>query len=162
MLLALAAALQPWAPVLGLPPPGKTERVARAEDAAKMRTGRALFERRCQRCHGDDGTGGPVRDRIPEIPNFTSGRWQASHTDGQLQVSILDGGTRMPSFRGVISEEQLDALVAQLRSFGPAGAGAGAGSASGGDFDNRFRKLDEELKELQRQFWELSRAPQKR
>jgi hypothetical protein len=74
--------------------------------------------------------------------------------------SILEGsGTRMPAFRGVIGEEQLDALVAQLRAFGP--AGVGAGSASAGDYDSRMRKLDEELKELQRQFWELSRAPQK-
>jgi mono/diheme cytochrome c family protein len=167
MLLALAAALQPWAPVLGLPPEGKPKQVVRAQDAAqpaKLRTGRALFENRCRRCHGDDGTGSPVRDRIPEIPNFTSGRWQASHSDGQLQASILEGsGTRMPSFRGVIREEQLDALVAQLRAFGPAGAGAGAGagSTSRGDFDSRMRKLDEELKELQRQFRELSRAPQK-
>jgi hypothetical protein len=101
-----------------------------------------------------------VRDRISQIPNFTSGRWQASHSDLQLQVSILDGaGTQMPSFRGLISAEQADELVAQVRAFGP--AGAGAGSASAGDFDSRFRKLEEELKELQRQFRELSRPPKK-
>jgi mono/diheme cytochrome c family protein len=159
---------------MGQPLPGKSGPVVRADDAApprrtappapepaKLRTARAVFERRCQRCHGDDGTGSPVRDRLPEIPNFASGRWQANHSDAQLQVSILDGGTRMPGFRGLISEEQVDALVAQLRSFGPAGAATGTGGASAGDFDNRMRKLDEELKELQRQFRELSRAPRK-
>jgi mono/diheme cytochrome c family protein len=125
-----------------------------------MRAARALFERRCQRCHGDDGKGSSVRDQSPEVPNFTRGRWQASHSDAQLQASILDGaGSQMPAFRGVISEEQADDLVARVRAFGPAGPGAGRASAD--DFDSRMRKLDEELKELQRQFRELSRPLQK-
>src|SRR5262249_43356972 len=62
---------------------------------------RELFQQRCVKCHATDGTGSRVRERLPEVPDFTDGSWQARRTDDRLLASILDGkGEGMPPFRG--------------------------------------------------------------
>src|SRR5208283_2792450 len=81
---------------------------------------RALFQKRCVKCHGADGTGNEARDRMAEIPDFTDASWQARRSDAQLLASILNGkGDDMPPVRGKISEEQARGLVAYLRTFAP-------------------------------------------
>jgi hypothetical protein len=76
-----------------------------------------LFNRYCIRCHGVDGRG--IWD-IPDVPNFTNARWQASHTDGQLARSILEGrGSVMPPWRGVVSLEEAWALARYVRTLAP-------------------------------------------
>jgi mono/diheme cytochrome c family protein/uncharacterized membrane protein len=79
-----------------------------------------LFRQRCVKCHGEDGTGSPERDNLPEIPNFTNAAWQAKRTDAQLTASILDGkGKEMPPHREKVSVEQVRGLVAHVRAFAP-------------------------------------------
>jgi mono/diheme cytochrome c family protein len=80
---------------------------------------RELFRRRCDKCHGADGTGSRGRDRLPEIPDFTDASWQARRSDEQLLESILDGKDEMPAWRGKISAEQARSLVACVRAFVP-------------------------------------------
>jgi hypothetical protein len=76
-----------------------------------------LFNRYCVRCHGVDGRG--VWD-IPDVPNFTNPRWQASRTDGQLARIIIEGrGAVMPPFRGAITLEESWGLARYLRTFVP-------------------------------------------
>jgi mono/diheme cytochrome c family protein len=76
-----------------------------------------LYNRYCIRCHGVDGRG--VWD-IPDVPNFTNTRWQASRTDGQLARIILEGrGAVMPPWRGTLSLEEAWALARYLRTFMP-------------------------------------------
>ena len=77
----------------------------------------ALYNRYCIRCHGIDGRG--VWD-IPDVPNFTSPRWQASRSDGQLARIIIEGrGAVMPPFRGTLSLEEACAVGRYLRTFVP-------------------------------------------
>jgi mono/diheme cytochrome c family protein len=77
----------------------------------------ALYNRYCIRCHGIDGRG--VWD-IPDVPNFTSPRWQASRSDGQLARIIIEGrGAVMPPFRGALSLEGACAMGRYLRTFVP-------------------------------------------
>jgi hypothetical protein len=77
----------------------------------------SLFNRYCIRCHGVDGRG--VWD-IPDVPNFTNARWQASRTDGQLVRSIQEGrGSVMPPWRGAISLEESWALARYVRTLLP-------------------------------------------
>jgi Cytochrome C oxidase, cbb3-type, subunit III len=77
----------------------------------------SLFNRYCIRCHGIDGRG--VWD-IPDVPNFTSARWQATRTDGQLARAILEGrGAVMPPWRGTLSLEEAWAMARYLRTFVP-------------------------------------------
>jgi uncharacterized membrane protein len=72
------------------------------------------------KCHGADGTGSQVRDRLPETPDFTDASWQGRRSDAQLLASILDGkGKEMPPARGKLSEEQARSLVAYIRAFAP-------------------------------------------
>jgi hypothetical protein len=76
-----------------------------------------LYNRYCIRCHGVDGRG--VWD-IPDVPNFTNARWQASRTDGQLARIIIEGrGAVMPPFRGAITLDESWALARYLRTFVP-------------------------------------------
>jgi hypothetical protein len=76
-----------------------------------------LYNRYCIRCHGVDGRG--VWD-IPDVPDLTNARWQATRTDGQLTRSILEGrGAVMPPFRGTLTLEESWAMARHLRSFIP-------------------------------------------
>jgi hypothetical protein len=76
-----------------------------------------LFNRYCIRCHGIDGRG--AWD-IPGVPNFTTAEWQASRSDHQIALIILEGrGAVMPPFRGTLSLEEAWAMARYLRTFAP-------------------------------------------
>lgn len=76
-----------------------------------------LYNRYCIRCHGVDGRG--VWD-IPDVPDFTNARWQASRSDGQLARATLEGrGAVMPPFRGTMTLEEAWAVARYLRTFIP-------------------------------------------
>ena len=76
-----------------------------------------LYNRYCIRCHGVDGRG--VWD-IPDVPDFTNARWQASRSDGQIVRAILEGrGAVMPPFRGTLTLEEAWAMSHYLRTFVP-------------------------------------------
>ena len=106
------------------PQPATSEPPAPTTGGAAVRE---LFQRRCVKCHGADGTGKPARDRLPEIPDFTKRSWQARRSDAQLVATILDGKDEMPSWRGKISQEQARSLVAYVRAFTPATEKSGEG-----------------------------------
>jgi mono/diheme cytochrome c family protein len=122
----------------------------------RKQAARALYERRCQSCHEEDGTGSLLRARVPQTPDFTNDRWQAMRSDPELIVSILEGkGARMPGFRSRLSEEQAQTIVElAIRSFAPHRELRGAARA--GDFGRQFHQLEQELANLQRQFRDLS------
>jgi hypothetical protein len=76
-----------------------------------------LYSRYCIRCHGVDGRG--IWD-IPNVPDFTNPRWQASRSDGQLTRAILEGrGACMPPFRGTLTLEEGWAMARYLRTYIP-------------------------------------------
>jgi mono/diheme cytochrome c family protein len=131
--------------------------------ATGTRAGRELFGRHCVRCHGPDGTGSLARGPEPEIPDFTDSSWQGRRGQAQLLVSILDGkGAGMPPWRGKISEDQARELVAHVRSLAPTADKPGPekqkGPTSSGDFEERFRRLEQEMDELKRQYREVSKG----
>jgi mono/diheme cytochrome c family protein len=87
-----------------------------------------LFRKRCVKCHGSDGTGKEVRDRVAEIPDFTKAPWQRQRTDAQLVASIIEGkGDDMPSARGKISRADARSLVTYVRSFAATARKSGPG-----------------------------------
>ena len=76
-----------------------------------------LYNRYCIRCHGVDGRG--IWD-IPDVPDFTNARWQASRTDAQLARMTIEGrGAVMPPFRGTLTVEEAFAMARYLRTFVP-------------------------------------------
>jgi mono/diheme cytochrome c family protein len=154
--LAAAAVLLTagWGACAGL----AREAGAAAEDAPDAGE---LYKSNCASCHGRDGGGNGLRKRGANIPDFTSRDWRRGRTDAQLTASILDGkGSAMPAFDGRLSRQEARALVAHLRAFAPGAAPAAAPAAGAADppddFDARFRQLEVELEDLQRQFKEAS------
>jgi mono/diheme cytochrome c family protein len=80
----------------------------------------SLYRKYCQQCHGENGKGTDARKMFPEIPDFTSEKWQKRRSDAELVISILDGkGTSMPQFADKFNRERGKALVAFVRSFAP-------------------------------------------
>ena len=77
----------------------------------------SLYNLYCRRCHGVDGRG--VWD-IPDVPDLTNARWQATRTDAQFARAIVEGrGAVMPAFRGTLTLEESWAMARYLRSFIP-------------------------------------------
>lgn len=97
--------------------PGGTWYWVRSPEEEK-RVVASLYTRYCLRCHGNDGRG--VWD-MPDVPDFTNARWQASRSDAQLARIILEGrGAVMPPFRGTLTLEESWAMARYLHTFGSA------------------------------------------
>ena len=73
-----------------------------------------LFKGKCSMCHGVDGKGFPAL----KTPDFTDPKVQASVTDKQIAETVKKGkkGTAMPAFADQLSDEQINSLVAYIRS----------------------------------------------
>ncbi|MEM7478045.1 MAG: c-type cytochrome [Planctomycetota bacterium] len=73
-----------------------------------------LFLDRCVRCHQSDGSGSP---QVPGIPDFNDPQWQSNRAQADLVRSITDGrGNTMPSFRSVLTQQQIFALAGYVKS----------------------------------------------
>jgi mono/diheme cytochrome c family protein len=123
-----------------------------------------VFRQHCARCHGDDFTGAAWRDDGRRIPDFTSGAWQASRSDGQLLASIREGkGLRMPAFAGQLNDEQVRDLLLVIRRAGPARPAAAMISAPAHDaaFTRRYAALCAELEALRKEYRELQDEAEK-
>ncbi|MFO0664861.1 MAG: cytochrome c [Polyangiaceae bacterium] len=81
--------------------------------------GAALFSTNCARCHGATGGGGlPSSEGSPAPRNFRDRAFQTARTDDELRHTIVRGkGASMPPFGAMFTDEQLQALVRQIRSF---------------------------------------------
>ena len=87
--------------------------------------GRALYGSVCARCHGADGKGGAAQAAAVKPRDFTDATFQHARTDAQIRDAIVKGraGGAMPPFGTTFTDEELDGLIQQVRSFGhPQGA----------------------------------------
>jgi len=113
-----------WGVFIGLLALGVTSDVGAEQGAASA--GKAVYERRCMGCHGQDGDGkGPAADRLDPRPrDFTSGIYKIRTTstripsDRDLFTVISNGmpGTSMPAW-SVLPEKDRWNLVAYVKSF---------------------------------------------
>lgn len=80
--------------------------------------GAAIFKQNCQMCHGPDGKGFAAL----KTPDFTDKKWQASMTDKQIFDTIKNGkpNTMMMSFSSKLNDDDIKAVVKQIRAFGGA------------------------------------------
>ena len=129
------------------------------ETAARIRIGAVIFRQYCIICHGPDGTGNIMREKMPVVPNFTDAAWQRQHSDAQLSISIMDGkGTLMPANRGRLTPEQVRDIVPYIRAFGPA-APAGQGPLPESEFSTAFRQLERQWNELEAELQKAKSSP---
>ena len=152
----------PDEPKVELPPPKPQTKPptgpSAEERAAQLRVATVIYREYCVNCHGRDGKGLELKVAMPDIPNFTNANWQSSRTNPQLSVSILEGkGKLMPPFRDRVKDDQVSALVAYLRAFGPERP-APVETPTSGEFEDRFRRLQEEWDALQKQLDELKKS----
>jgi cytochrome c oxidase cbb3-type subunit 2 len=99
--------------------------------------GERLYRSVCAPCHGDSGLGeGPNAGLfLPRPRDFTLGAFKVKTTksgsppsDNDLFGTIASGipGTGMPSWRGKLSRDQIETLVAYIKTFSEVFAGATA------------------------------------
>jgi cytochrome c oxidase subunit 2 len=103
-------------------------------------SGQKLFQDlACNTCHKSDGTGrGPVLEGLLGKQVELQGGQRAVADESYIRESILNPQAKvvagyqsiMPTFRGLVSEEQVLQLIAYIRSLTPQGGGA-AGTTGG-------------------------------
>ena len=90
--------------------------IALAQGQADAVDGDALYKKKCSMCHGPEGKGFSAA----KTPDFTSAEWQKSLTDEAITEIVKTGkkGTSMPAFGSKLSEDEIKAAVAHVRSLG--------------------------------------------
>lgn len=80
--------------------------------------GRPIYQANCASCHGDALNPPP----LPTAPKHTADGHTWHHSDQQLVGWVLDGvpnGQVMPKFRDSLTESQVQATVAYIKTFWP-------------------------------------------
>ena len=80
--------------------------------------GRPIYQANCGSCHGDARNPPP----LPAAPAHTADGHTWHHNDSQLVSWVLDGvpnGQIMPRFRGTLSESEVQATIAYIKTFWP-------------------------------------------
>ena len=77
--------------------------------------GAALFKARCAMCHGPDGSGQTPVGKSLKVRNLGSAEVQ-KQSDADLTKIILDGKDKMPANKGKLTDAEVKALIAHIRS----------------------------------------------
>ena len=88
----------------------------RAADVAENWT------KHCGSCHGADGTAKTKAGRMAGAKDLTNGAYQKQFTDEQILQRLKDGVVdkgkeKMKPFKGTLTDDELKALVAKVRTF---------------------------------------------
>ena len=80
--------------------------------------GKVVYQARCALCHGPEGKGdGPASAALnPKPRNHTDGTYMNSQTDEALLKVIHDGKGGMPAWKGVLSEQEMQAVLKYVRT----------------------------------------------
>lgn len=78
---------------------------------------RTEYNRKCVSCHGRDGRGQTRRGRRARTRDLTNAEWHNDVSDERLFNSINNGRNKMPAFKKLLSESEIDALVDYVRHF---------------------------------------------
>jgi mono/diheme cytochrome c family protein len=78
------------------------------------------FKKKCAACHGKAGEPNKVFAK-QGVRSFKDAEWQKATKDAQIEESIRKGkkGTLMAGFAKQLSDDEITALVAYVRKFGP-------------------------------------------
>jgi cytochrome c6 len=85
--------------------------------AQGVAAGKSLFTSKCSLCHGADGTGNTAVGKSLKIKNLRSPEVQ-SQSDADLKTIITNGKNKMPSFKGKLTDAQIDQAIAYVRELG--------------------------------------------
>ena len=79
--------------------------------AEDMEKGREIFLQKCMGCHGDAGEG-----KLPGQPNFKEGEIFSKSQSALFDI-VRDGKGVMPSFGGLLTDEDIRNVVAYVKNF---------------------------------------------
>jgi cytochrome c6 len=82
----------------------------------------ANWTQHCASCHGKDGSGSTMMGKKLGVKDYRDAKVQAAFSDGEVESAIKDGvkesgKEKMKSFKDKLSNEEIKALVAYVRSF---------------------------------------------
>jgi cytochrome c6 len=77
--------------------------------------GAAVYKSKCQTCHGPDG-GGTAVGKSLKVADLRSAEVQ-SRSDAELTQVISDGKNNMPGFKGTVTDDEIQAVLAHVRTF---------------------------------------------
>ncbi len=83
----------------------------RADDARSEN-----WQTHCAVCHGDDGKGQTEQGKKKKARNLTNAKWQDTIDDARIVKSITKGHDEMPAFGKKLTEPEIKALAAEVRS----------------------------------------------
>jgi mono/diheme cytochrome c family protein len=84
-----------------------------AKGSAKA--GKSLFEGKCAMCHAKDGSGDSPMGKGMKVPDLRSKTLQ-KQTDAEIYDVIAKGKGMMPHYSSQLSKEQINDLVAYIRT----------------------------------------------
>ena len=98
------------------PPAADTKRPSEVQ-GDELAQGAQIYEANCASCHLKSGKGDPHHKK-DDIPDFTNAAWQNREPDAELHNSIVNGhGKVMPAFKGKLTDEQVNLVLAYIRGF---------------------------------------------
>ena len=77
--------------------------------------GAATYKSKCAMCHGPDGAGQTPMGKNMKLRDLRSAEVQ-KQTDAELVKWIADGKGKMPAYKGKLSADEINALVAFIRT----------------------------------------------
>jgi len=91
---------------------------APAANAPVELDGAKIYAEKCALCHGPNGKGdGPGGAALnPKPRDHTDGKYMNARTDEQLLEVIHNGKGSMPAWKGILTEDQMKAVLQHVRS----------------------------------------------
>jgi mono/diheme cytochrome c family protein len=91
-------------------------------NTAQAQTGRAangqkVFQEKCERCHGKDGSGNTSFGKALRAADLRSADVQKK-TDADFYLQIDKGKKNMPPFGATLDKTQINDVIAYVREFG--------------------------------------------
>jgi mono/diheme cytochrome c family protein len=79
-------------------------------------SGAAVFKAKCVTCHGSDGSSNTAVGKSLNSADLRSAEVQKK-SDAELTQSVAEGKGNMPAFKTALSEDELHAAIAYVRTF---------------------------------------------
>ena len=88
------------------------------DGAAGGDPGQMVYSLRCVTCHGESGKGdGPAGIALDPPPrDHTDAEYMSTLTDDEIRTTILKGKGAMPPHEGILTDDELDAVMIYVRS----------------------------------------------